>query len=183
MNERTPGRPDVVVDWRPPRRPRRRGRLFLLAVLAALFLGGGTALSYYVEALWFDSLGYAARLLDDAQLQAVVFCVVRGWSPSRCCTARFARSSHRASARFGSIHHQRPAAQASGRAGPQSHRAGAGARHRRRHRRRHDGRVDDLRAVLACAGSRRGRSIPSSGGRSPSICSRCRCGSSSPAGC
>ena len=42
-----------IVDWPPPRRPRRRGRLFLLAALGVLLLAGGTALSYYVDALWF----------------------------------------------------------------------------------------------------------------------------------
>jgi uncharacterized membrane protein (UPF0182 family) len=74
MNERTPPRPDVVVDWRPPRRPvRQRGRLVLLAVLAVLFLGAGTAISYYVEALWFDSLGYGSVFWTSLNWQAVVF--------------------------------------------------------------------------------------------------------------
>jgi uncharacterized membrane protein (UPF0182 family) len=48
-----------VVDWPPPRQPRRRGRLAVLVLLAVLFLGGGTTLTYYVESLWFGSLGFS----------------------------------------------------------------------------------------------------------------------------
>jgi uncharacterized membrane protein (UPF0182 family) len=64
-----------TIDWPPRRRPtpRRAGRLFLLAVLAVLILGGGTALSYYVEALWFDSLGYADVFWRTLNLQASIF--------------------------------------------------------------------------------------------------------------
>jgi uncharacterized membrane protein (UPF0182 family) len=62
-----------TIDWPPPRRPRRRGRLFILAVLAAIVLGGGTALSYYVDALWFGSLGYAAVFWRTLNIQAAVF--------------------------------------------------------------------------------------------------------------
>ena len=40
----------------PPRR--RRRFLLILAVLAAIVFGGRTALSYYVDVLWFGSLGY-----------------------------------------------------------------------------------------------------------------------------
>jgi uncharacterized protein len=51
------------IDWPPthPRThpPRRRRRFFLiLAVFAGIFFGGRTALSYYVDMLWFGSLGY-----------------------------------------------------------------------------------------------------------------------------
>src|SRR5712692_3109427 len=40
--------------------PRRRSGFFLLmlAVLAVIVLGGRAALSYYVDVLWFESLGY-----------------------------------------------------------------------------------------------------------------------------
>src|SRR5262249_35244360 len=52
-----------IVDWREPpeitdwRQPPRRRRLFflILAVLAVVVFFDRTALSYYVEALWFGS--------------------------------------------------------------------------------------------------------------------------------
>jgi uncharacterized membrane protein (UPF0182 family) len=64
-----------VVDWPPPRRPPRRNRgvLVLVAVLAAMMFGGGTALSYYVESLWFGSLGYADVFWTRVNVQAAVF--------------------------------------------------------------------------------------------------------------
>ena len=62
-----------TIDW-PPARPRpRRGRLLLLVVLAAIVLGGGTTLSYYVEALWFESLGYFDVFWKTLNLQAAIF--------------------------------------------------------------------------------------------------------------
>ena len=45
----------------------------LLAVLGVLFLSVGTALSYYVDALWFGSLGYADVFWTSLNLQAAVF--------------------------------------------------------------------------------------------------------------
>jgi uncharacterized membrane protein (UPF0182 family) len=62
-----------TIDWPPPRRPRRRGRLFILAVLAVVVLGGGTALSYYVDALWFGTLGYGDVFWRTLDIEAVVF--------------------------------------------------------------------------------------------------------------
>src|SRR5438132_5153826 len=47
------------IDWprmHPPRR--RRFLLILAAVLAGIFFGARTALSYYMDVLWFESLGY-----------------------------------------------------------------------------------------------------------------------------
>src|SRR5204862_3978854 len=73
MNRRSDGRSDVVVDWPPPRRPRRRGRLLVLAILALCVLAGGTTLSYYVDALWFESLGYSAVFWTTLNLRALVF--------------------------------------------------------------------------------------------------------------
>jgi len=61
----------ATIDWPPSRPPRRRrGRLFLLAVLGVLVLGAGTALSYYVDALWFDSLGFRDVFWKTLNLQA-----------------------------------------------------------------------------------------------------------------
>jgi uncharacterized protein len=43
---------------RPPRRRVAAGRFALLAAVVVLVLGAGTLISWYVEALWFESLGY-----------------------------------------------------------------------------------------------------------------------------
>jgi uncharacterized membrane protein (UPF0182 family) len=51
----------------------RRGGVILLAIAVAVFLGGGTLVSYYVDALWFDSLGYAAVFWTRIDLQAATF--------------------------------------------------------------------------------------------------------------
>jgi len=63
-----------TIDW-PPARPPRRGRFVLLAVVLVALFGGGTALSYYVDALWFSSLGYADVFWKTLNLQAGVFTV------------------------------------------------------------------------------------------------------------
>src|SRR6202451_4117865 len=62
------------IDWPPnhPRThpPRRRRRfLLILAVFAGIFFGGRTALSYYVDLLWFRSLGYADVFWKTLSLQ------------------------------------------------------------------------------------------------------------------
>ena len=62
-----------TIDWPAPRRPRRRGRVLLIAAIFAVLFFGSTALSYYVDALWFDSLGYSAVFWKTLNLQAVVF--------------------------------------------------------------------------------------------------------------
>jgi len=49
------------IDWplkTPSARPRRRTILFFFAVVAVLVFGSRTALSYWVDLLWFRSLGY-----------------------------------------------------------------------------------------------------------------------------
>jgi len=62
---------DVAIRMR----PRRRGiaRLALLAVLGIVLFGGSTAASYYVNALWFASLGYASVFWTRLSLQAATF--------------------------------------------------------------------------------------------------------------
>src|SRR5262245_28741756 len=62
-----------TIDWPPSRPPRRRGRMFVLAVLAILVLAAGTALSYYVDALWFGSLGYGDVFWKTLRLQSAIF--------------------------------------------------------------------------------------------------------------
>jgi uncharacterized membrane protein (UPF0182 family) len=64
-----------TIDWPPKRTPRRRGRLFLLAALVLLLISAGTALSYYVDALWFDSLGFVDVFWKTLNLQAAAFVV------------------------------------------------------------------------------------------------------------
>ena len=63
------------IDW-PPRRPpspKRRGRIVLLVAVVVLFLSAGTTLSYYVDALWFSSLGYSAVFWRSLNFQALTF--------------------------------------------------------------------------------------------------------------
>src|SRR5262245_44122825 len=62
-----------TIDWPPSRPPRRRGRYFVLAVLGILVLAAGTALSYYVDALWFDSLGFGDVFWKTLRLQSTIF--------------------------------------------------------------------------------------------------------------
>jgi hypothetical protein len=75
-----------IIDWQRP--VRRRGLFFLLlAVLVSVIFGGRTALSYYVEALWFGSLGYGNVFRKTLSLQwgtfaifsAVTFLILYGW--------------------------------------------------------------------------------------------------------
>src|ERR1700745_2764268 len=63
------------IDWPRMRSPRPRRRFFLLglAVLAVIFFGGRTALSYYVDVLWFGSLGYRDVLWKTLSLQWGIF--------------------------------------------------------------------------------------------------------------
>jgi len=61
----------ATIDW-PPRR-RRPLRLVLLALVLAVFFGGSTALSYYLESLWFDSLGFGGVFWTTLRAQALVF--------------------------------------------------------------------------------------------------------------
>jgi uncharacterized membrane protein (UPF0182 family) len=52
--------PETIDGYQKPAQPRRgrRGLLILIAMMTAIFLGGRTALSYWVDLLWFQSLGY-----------------------------------------------------------------------------------------------------------------------------
>ncbi len=63
------------IDW--PRMQhstqRRRRFLLILAVLAAIVFGGRTALSYYVDVLWFGSLGYGDVFWKTLSLQWGIF--------------------------------------------------------------------------------------------------------------
>jgi len=64
------------LDWPQARSP-RRGRRFLLilALFAAVASCGGTILSYYVDALWFRSLGYGEVFAKSLGLRWAAFAV------------------------------------------------------------------------------------------------------------
>jgi len=64
------------IDWPrsyPPRRRRRWPLVVVLVFLALVLFGGRTSLSYYVDALWFGSLGYADVFWKTLRLQSAVF--------------------------------------------------------------------------------------------------------------
>src|SRR5580700_7335032 len=62
-----------IIDWQPP--PGRHRRLFflVLAILAVVIFSSRTALSYYVDSLWFGSLGYGEVFRKTLSLQWAVF--------------------------------------------------------------------------------------------------------------
>ena len=74
------------IDW--PRRPSNRRRfLIVLALVVFLILSSGTALSYYVNLLWFGSLGYESVYRRTLSLEwsvfaiffAATFLILYGW--------------------------------------------------------------------------------------------------------
>ena len=66
--------PDYI-DWPQSTPPRRRRRLFLVVVVVVSFVvfGGRTALSYWVDLLWFRAVGYGAVYWKTLSLQSGVF--------------------------------------------------------------------------------------------------------------
>jgi uncharacterized membrane protein (UPF0182 family) len=66
------------IDWprMAPSQPRRnRTFVLILVVLAVIFFGGRTVLSYYVDVLWFRSLGYGDIFWTTLSLHWEVFTV------------------------------------------------------------------------------------------------------------
>jgi hypothetical protein len=69
------------IEWlprrgeRPPAEMTRRRRLIIsvLIIIVLLLFGGKSLLSYYVDALWFGSLGYGAVFQQSIVLQVAVF--------------------------------------------------------------------------------------------------------------
>ena len=64
------------IDWPPPhpaRSRRRRRFLLLLVLLASIVFGGRTVFSYYVDVLWFRSLGYGDVFWKTFTLQWGIF--------------------------------------------------------------------------------------------------------------
>jgi len=74
-----------LIDGR-GRSPRRR-ILIPVIILAFILFGSRTALSYYIERLWFESLGYGEVFLKTLSLQwtvfaafsAATFLILYGW--------------------------------------------------------------------------------------------------------
>jgi uncharacterized membrane protein (UPF0182 family) len=62
------------IDWPRINPPRRRRRfLLILAAFAGILFGGRTALSYYMDVLWFGSLGYGGVFWKTLSLQWGLF--------------------------------------------------------------------------------------------------------------
>ena len=78
-----------TIDWpqetHPSRRPRRKF-IFLIAIVLLILFGSRTALSYFVDALWFRSLGYGGVFWKSLSMQwgifavsaVITFCVLYG---------------------------------------------------------------------------------------------------------
>ena len=64
-------RSDIVIGTR--WRRRRSTRVALLIALGAAVLGGSATASYYVDALWFESLGYASVFWTRLSFQVATF--------------------------------------------------------------------------------------------------------------
>src|SRR5580693_8906986 len=69
MNKRN-GRGDIVINMR---RRHRTVRFTVLVALGVVLLGASTAASYYVDALWFESLGLASVFWTRLSLEAATF--------------------------------------------------------------------------------------------------------------
>ncbi len=73
--------PEIRRTMRPPTHtsmpPRRRSRwwLVLFIAIAIVAFAGRSWLSYYVDALWFGSLGYGQVFWKSLRLQSSVFCI------------------------------------------------------------------------------------------------------------
>ena len=65
--------PDTIEYIEGHRVRPRRGWLSLLLIALALLVGGGTAVSYYVDALWFASLGYSEVFWKTLNVQGLLF--------------------------------------------------------------------------------------------------------------
>lgn len=76
-----------TIEYRRERAPRPRRFFLILLLLAILLFSSRTTLSYYVDALWFGSLGYEEVFRKSLSLQwtvfgaffAVTFLLLYGW--------------------------------------------------------------------------------------------------------
>jgi uncharacterized membrane protein (UPF0182 family) len=70
------GKLPETIDWplhSQPARPKSRKLLFLIAIIAVIVLGSRTAVSYWVDLLWFRSLGYGEVFWKTRGLEWGVF--------------------------------------------------------------------------------------------------------------
>ena len=70
------GKLPETIDWplhTQPAKPRNRRFLFLIAIVAIILLGSRTAISYWVDLLWFRSLGYGEVFWKTRGLEWGVF--------------------------------------------------------------------------------------------------------------
>ncbi len=66
--------PPESIDWPMPPAPRRRRRfIIILVILAVVLFCSRTALSYYIDVLWFGSLGYGEVFWKTLGLQWGIF--------------------------------------------------------------------------------------------------------------
>src|SRR3984957_6560537 len=75
MRRQRVNRMTEAIHLRQRQPPRRRGFLIIFAVLAIIFFSSRTVLSYYGDALWFGSVGYAEVFRKTISLQWLVFAV------------------------------------------------------------------------------------------------------------
>ncbi len=76
-----------TIEYRGPRKRLNRGILFALAGVVIILIGSSTALSYYVNVLWFSSLGYGPVFWKTWSLEwgvfgaffVATFLVLYGW--------------------------------------------------------------------------------------------------------
>ena len=146
-------RKEIVINTR---RRRHIARLALLVALGTVILGGSTAVSYYVDALWFESLGLASVFWTQAQPSGRD---LRSLCPRDLSGGlwRFPGAQAQLSWPAGRRHDalQPAAGRVAGRARPQAAGARAFDGHSGRHRRQHDGAVDDPGPLLGRAAQHR----------------------------
>ncbi|MGD0910952.1 MAG: UPF0182 family protein [Terracidiphilus sp.] len=87
-----------IVDWHVRDKPRRLNPLFyvLFAVIILIFFGGSTVISYWVDLLWFSSLGYASVFWKSWSLELGTFAVFAVLTFGILIAAFFALRHHHA---------------------------------------------------------------------------------------
>ncbi len=134
---------------------RRRARLVFLAIVVGLVLGARGTLAWYVDALWFDSLGFGGVFWKTLELKSTLFC---GFTLATFLIVYAAlRLLQPGGSRRPRPLRQRAARLAVSPAARPRGRVGRGAGRRPGGRVGDDGRVDGVRSVPPRAGARRRR--------------------------